>query len=205
MLPSDGTGNVDKPFYDNQREWKRINSFISTGGAIQAPFTFYYIRSNDWSESHNYQFWNKNFSTDSDPGINNVSTLKTIYDPSISGFVLPKTAAFTYLTSSGNNTTNSVQFNVSGSFNKGWNFYTNGWKTGSTIFFHTFGLRDTSNARSTGTGALTYIFDDGDYWSSGAYSASGGRNFTFYTGGVFPQGWDNRSSGYAVRSVKEDL
>ena len=93
---------------------------------------------------------------------------------------------------------------MSGSFNKGWNFYTNGWKTGSTIFFHTFGLRDTSKARSTGTGALTYIFEDGDYWSSGAYSASGGRNFTFYNGGVSPQGWDNRSSGYAVRSVKED-
>ena len=109
--------NSISPFYDNQRDWKRINSFISTGGAIQAPFIFYYVENNDWSESHNYDFWNKNFT--GAVGMNNDATLKTIYSPSPSGFVEPKTAAFTGFTSTGGNTTNRGQFNVSGSFNKG--------------------------------------------------------------------------------------
>ena len=176
----------------------RINSYASTGQAIQAPFTFYYVRDNDWSSSHSYQFWNKNFT--SDPGITNAATAKTIYSPSPSGFVEPKTAAFTGFTSTGGNTTNSSQFNVSGSFTKGWNFYTNGWKTGSTIFFDALGFRDTYNGA---TGAVVGVGGAGFFWASGASSASIGRNLGFLSGIVFPQRTDVRSYGCSVRSVKE--
>ena len=181
----------------------RINSYASTGQAIKAPFTFYYVQDNDWSESHNFQFWNKNFSTDSDPGITNTTTAKTIYDPSVSGFALPRTAAFTNFTSSGNNTSNGGEFNVSGSFNKGWNFYVNGWRTGSTVFFHALGFRDTYSGRSA-TGAVASVGEIGRYWSAGAYSASNGRLLTFYSGSVNPQYWIDRSYGDAVRSVSEN-
>ena len=181
----------------------RINSYASTGQAIQAPFTFYYVIDNDWNDSHNFQFWNKNFSTDSDPGITNTATAKTIYDPSVSGFALPRTAAFTNFTSSGNNTSNGGEFNVSGSFNKGWNFYTNGWRTGGTVFFHALGFRDTYSGRSSGTGAVAYVSENGNYWASGAYSASNGRNLGFNSDGVYPQGWGNRSYGDVVRPSSE--
>ena len=181
----------------------RINSYASTGQAIKAPFTFYYVRDNDWSDSHNFQFWNKNFSTGSDPGITNTATVKTIYDPSVSGFTLPKTAAFTNFTSSGNNTGNGGEFNVSGSFTKGWNFYVNGWRTGSTVFFHALGFRDTNSDRSSGTGAVAYVGENGNCWSAGACSASYGRYLYFASGYVNPQNWNYRSRGLTVRSVSE--
>ena len=177
-----------------------INSYSSTGQAIKAPFTFYYVQDNDWNDSHNFQFWNKNFSTDSAPGITNTVTAKTIYDPSVSGFTLPKTAAFTNFTSSSDNTSNGGEFNVSGSFTKGWNFYVNGWRTGSTVFFHALGYRDIYNGA---TGAVVNVGENGYYWSAGAYSASHGRSLVFYPGRVVPQGWDGRSYGFSVRSVKE--
>ena len=192
-----------KPYYDNQNPWLRIGGFQATNTAIQNPFTFYYVRDNDWSDSHNFQFWNKNFSTGSDPGITNTATVKTIYDPSVSGFTLPKTAAFTNFTSSGNNTGNGGEFNVSGSFTKGWNFYVNGWRTGSTVFFHALGFRDTYSGRSSGTGAVAYVGEGGYYWSAGAYSASYGRYLGFGSGGVYPQNWYFRSYGRTVRSVSE--
>jgi hypothetical protein len=176
----------------------RINSYASTGQAIQAPFTFYYVRDDDWNDSHSYQFWNKNFT--SDPGITNAATAKTIYSPSPSGFVEPKTAAFTGFTSTGGNTTNSSQFNVSGSFTKGWNFYTNGWKTGNTIFFDALGYRDTYNGA---TGAVVLVGGEGHFWASGASSASNGRFLGFCSGYVNPQFAHIRSYGFSVRSVKE--
>ena len=178
----------------------RIGNQVATGVAIQNPFTFYYVNNNDWSESHNWDYWNKNFT--SDPGITNAATAKTIYSPSPSGFVEPKTAAFTGFTSTGDDPTNSSQFNVSGSFNQGYFFYTNGWKTGSTIFFDALGFRDTYSGRS-GTGAVVYFGEVGFFWASGASSASHGRNFDFISGEVLPQYASNRSFGVSVRPVSE--
>jgi len=176
----------------------RINSYASTGQAILAPFTLYYVSNNDWSSTHNYDYWNKNFTTAVDA--NNYTTLKTIYSPSPSGYVEPKTAAFTGFTSTGGNTENSSQFNVSGSFNKGFYFYVNGWKIGSTIFFDCLGYRNTYNGA---TGAVVYVGGEGHFWASGASSASYGRDLTFYSGTVLPQFTDGRSYGFSVRPVKE--
>ena len=186
-----------KPVYDNQSPWLRINSYASTGQAILAPFTLYYVSNNDWSSTHNYDYWNKNFT--SAVGVNNDATLKTIYSPSPSGYVEPKTAAFTGFTSTGANTNNSSQFNVSGSFNKGFYFYTNGWKTGSTIFFDGLGYRDTHNC----AGAVVYVGGGGEFWSAGASSTSNGRNLSFRSGLVYPQNTDYCSYGFSVRPVKE--
>jgi hypothetical protein len=176
----------------------RINSYASTGQAIQAPFTFYYVSNNDWSSTHNYDYWNKNFT--SAVGANSDATLKTIYSPSPSGYVEPKTAAFTGFSSTGGNSTNSSEFNVSGSFTKGYYFYTNGWKTGSTIFFDGLGYRNTYNGA---TGAVVNVGGDGDFWASGASSASIGRVLGFVSGVVYPQHAERRSFGFSVRSVKE--
>ena len=181
----------------------RINSYASTGQAIKAPFTFYYVQDNDWNDSHNFQFWNKNFSTNSDAGITNTATLKTVYDPSVSGFALPRTAAFTGFTSSGDNTVNIDEFNVSGSFTKGWNFYVNGWRTGSTIFFHALGLRNTYSG-SSGIGNVAFVSEMiGREWTSGTYSDSDGRNFGFASKDMGPQHMSPRSRGYVVRSALE--
>ena len=191
-----------KPFYDNQYPWQQIGGYQATATAIQNPFTFYYVKDNDWSSSHSYQFWNKNFTAAA--SVNNTATLKTIYSPSPSGFVEPKTAAFTGFTSTGGNTSNSSQFNVSGSFNQGYFFYTNGWKTGSTVFFDALGYRDTYSGRSSGTGAVVLVGGDGNFWASGASSASYGRRLSFDSGAVVPQTTIDRSRGFSVRPVSEN-
>ena len=165
MLPSNGMGNIDKPFYDKQRPWQIVNSQVSTGQAIRGPFTLYYATQNDWSTSHNFDYWNINFSNNSDPGITNTSTIKTIYDPSISGFCMPKTAAYTGFSSTGSNVENYSQFNVSGSFDNGWNLYTEGWKSGGTIFFAVLGMRNIYSGKS---GEITDFYV-GFYATYGGY------------------------------------
>ena len=154
------------------------------------------MQGSDWSTSHSYQFWNKNFT--SAVNVNNTTTLKTIYDPSVSGFTLPQTAAFTSFTYSGEWTENVSDFNVNGNYNMGWNFYTNGWKKGNTIFFHGLGYRNT-NSNQTGTAYSTGIF----YWMSGAHSTDFGRDLAAFSNAIYPQDNYNRSHGFCVRSVKE--
>ena len=132
--------------------------------------------------------------------VNNEETIKNIYSPSPSGFVEPKTAAFTGFTSTGGNTSNSSQFNVSGSYNRGWHFYTNGWKAGGTIFFDSFGFR----YLYSGTyGTVAYDGDIGYCWTVGAYSTSRGRNLAFLPNTVNAQDNDCRSAALTCRSVKE--
>ena len=176
----------------------RIGGFQATNTAIQNPFTFYYVQNNDWSSSHSYQFWNKNFTAAA--SVNNTETLKTIYSPSPSGFVEPKTAAFTGFTSNGDNTSYSSQFNVSGSFNQGFFFYTNGWKTGSTIFFDVLGYRDTDKYAS---GEVVGVGVEGNYWTSGGSSTSNGRDLGFGSSYVGPQNTNQRSFGFICWSVSE--
>ena len=175
-----------------------VGGFQATNTAIQNPFTFYTVSNNDWSSTHNYDYWNKNFT--SDPGITNAAIAKTIYSPSPSGYVEPKTAAFTGFTLTGGNTTNGDQYNVSGSFNKGWNFYTNGWRMGSTIFFEALGYRDTYN---NAAGVIVVVGIGGNYWLSGPSSTSYARFLSFYSNFVDPQFLYSRSYGFVVRPVKE--
>jgi hypothetical protein len=203
MLPSNGVENFDKFIYDKQRLWTRTNSQVSTGQAIQNPFTFYYVQNGDWSSSHNWDYWNINFTGSA--GHNNTETVKTIYDPSVSGFCLPRTAAFTGFTKNGSNTGNYDDYNVNGLFEGGWNFYTIGWKLGGTIFFHALGFRDTFNGRG-GNGSISYVSHTGLYNSSGANSSVVNHSFTLESNDILTQGWDGiggwRSYGGTVWPVK---
>ena len=176
----------------------RINSYASTGQAIQAPFTFYDAADSDWNKSHSNQLWNKNFS--STASLNSI--IKTIYSPSPSGFLEPKTAAFTGFTLTGGNADNVNQFNISGSWNKGWNFYANGWKTGSTIFMPALGIRDTYSGRS-GKGEIAFFGDRCGIWVIEAESASNGYNLYCVPASVHPIDYCSRSFGSICHSVKE--
>lgn len=140
------------------------------------------INNNDWSLSHNYDYWNIYFT--SGVGENNDETIKNIYDPCVSGFTLPKTAAFTSFTSTGYSTTSFEQYNVSGSFNKGWNFYTMGWKNGETIFFGSMGCRRNES------GNIDEVLVDGHFWKTGAASSSTAYSMWIDAYYVFPQNKD---------------
>ena len=195
MLPSNGMGDIDKPFYDKQRDWKIVYGYVSIGKAIQAPFTLHYIYNDDWSVSHNMDNWNINCM--GSVSVDNIDVTKTIYDPSVSGFTLPKTAVFTGFTTTGTSTSNISQINVSDSFNKGWNFYTA--VNGGTIFFEALGFRDTYDSG----GAIIYFGTGSDVWTSGAVSTSTGRCMYFHSRLVDPQHPTFRSLSFLVRPVAE--
>lgn len=159
----------------------------------------YYVSDNDWSSSHNWDYWNINFTNAA--SVDNTPTAKTVYDPSVSGFTLPRMAAFTGFTSTGNNTSNSGQFNVIGSFVNGWNYYTNGWKSGGSIFFAALGARDAWSGRIPGR---VFNFNVAlDIASSGAISNI--NTYILYCGqsSINPQYVISRSYGLNVRSVLE--
>ena len=154
---------------------------------------------NDWSSTHNWDYWNINFT--SAASVNNNGIIKTIYDPSPTDFALPKTAAFTGFTTTGDNTTNPAQYNVSNSFNKGWNIYTDENKN-NTISFISFGIRDVFSGR-IGNGDVVLVGEEGDYWTAGASSTLEGRRLYFYSGCMQPQQTGGRSFGFSIRSVTE--
>lgn len=81
-------------------------------------------------------------------------------------------------------------------------FYTNGWKTGNTIFFNALGFRDTYNGRPTGNGSVAYVNAAGNCWTNGA-SSVGGHALYFETAIVYPQDKNSRPTGYNVRLVSE--
>ena len=88
----------------------------------------------------------------------NDAIVKTIYDPCPAGFHVPASKAFTGFTTTGNGSASESQFNVEGTFNKGWNFKTN-WGS-STIFFPAFGTGSARDGSINGRGEF------GCYWSA---------------------------------------
>ena len=113
---------------------------------------------------------------------------------------MPKTAVFTGFTTTGGGTLNSSQFNVSGVFDNGWNFLT-GLPSGNTIYFTSLGYRDTDN---TATGEVNGHGKEGNYWVSGASSASQGLSLGFNPISVYPLVIVNqRSFGFLIMSVVE--
>ena len=83
--------------------------------------------------------WNNNFSyvnmwsaRNTSKSLNDDKVVKTIYDPSPVGFVVPASNAFTGFTTSGGKATSVNNFNVTGNWNNGWNFKA---EQGQSIYF----------------------------------------------------------------------
>ena len=130
---------------------------------------------------------------------NNNVTIKTIYDPSVVGFCLPKTAAYTGTALNGIYENNPDNYNVSGSFNYGYKFYTNGWKSGGTIFLSALGTRDTY----TTLGLLYKVLIDGYYYTDGVGTSGGGLYLAFGSGRINCQASQCRSMGNIIWPAKE--
>jgi uncharacterized protein (TIGR02145 family) len=180
---------------------------VSYGTSIKNPGTFYIYNTTtpyDWHTNsgtgagtdsiatYNNAWSANNYSTDA----TDAEVKKTVYDPCPAGYHMPASNAFTGFTTTGSNTYTSSQFNVSGSFDKGWNFYTSSAKT-STIFFPAAGFRNSGNGTLGSVGLYGY------YWSAVTYNGSSGRSLNFYSGYVFPLYYGHRSHGYSVRPVQE--
>lgn len=98
----------------------------------------------------------------------------------------------------GINTSTSGEFNVSGGFNIGWNFYYEGTATGSTVYYPATGYR------SRETGALLAVGAGGWCWSSSSRLAGDHHAGLLYfnSGHVGPLSYTNRAYGLSVRCVQ---
>ena len=200
FCPSDGTtSNKDKTLYDlsgNSFTMTTTSGSVSTGKSIQNPTTYYCPSSRDWNSTTYYDYWNaRNGETTT---LNDNEVVKTVYDPNPVGFKMPSPDAFTGFTNDGSDQSQSSNFNVeSTSFNNGWNFYTQGWKTGTTDFWRANGYR---GYRS---GSLFWVGSYGRYWSAGPAPNTKGRHLEFYSSYVGPQYGHYRVSGFSVRPVTD--
>ena len=127
---------------------------------------------------------------------------KSVYDPCPLGFCLPPNGAFTGFTISGNGSSTSSDWNVSGSFNKGWHFRTvlKGESGNETLFFPASGDRNFNNGDLFFTGSAGY------YWSSVPYNNMGeGCYMLLLSSQVRPLYNGNpRSNSITLRPVAEN-
>ena len=141
-----------------------------------------------------YNLW----STDNErTEANDEVVIKTVYDPSPVGYSLPASNAFTGFTTTGQASGNPNEFNIQGSFHKGWLLYLQPNKQGSTSFFYGCG------ARHNNLGKLNSISTNGYYWMANHYSIRSSRNLNFSAVNINTQDNSNRSSGFSVRSAEE--
>lgn len=195
MLPSTGTGNTNKTWYDasgaslktlTTASWSTGDTAITNG--ILNPGTFC---SNYYMDQTYYNLWAAdNTSTSSDLA----TSTKTVYDPCPVGYKVPLNNAFRAFTTTGSNTSTASQIN--GTWNaaeKGWDFNC----TEGTVFFPASGYRNYSS------GSLNYVGSYGYCWSAVPNSTSSGRYLYFNSTLVSPLSDYYRAYGFPVRPVQE--
>ncbi len=104
-----------------------------------------------------------------------VPVVKTIYDPCPAGYTVPPVDTFTGFTTTGQTTNDPSQFNVSGAWNNGWNFYCDPSKT-QTVFFPATGHRLENVGTPSWVGlraiyVLAESYQTDHAWSMGFYSS----------------------------------
>ena len=63
-------------------------------------------------------------------------------------------------------------------------------------------ITDASGYRANGTGGLTNMGSNGNYWVCAPNSQTNARNLNFNSGGVYPLNNNNRSNGFSVRPCR---
>jgi len=135
-------------------------------------------------------------------------TYKSIFDPSPEGFRVAPKDLWVGLTKTHENalgesysgaalTTYIEQnFNVDGSYNRGWTFYYNDWRNGPSCFYSVTGYRHRTNSSLSGSTA-------GYCWTSAPSGSVNGAYFYYNSKNVLPLNGHGRSQGCPVRCVQE--
>ncbi len=194
---------------DGATSWVADSTVIGKG--ISHPNVYC---TNSHMDKRYYNLWNSN-NISSSLSKNYTSTVKTIYDPSPVGYVIPPSGAFDGFSYNGGYTENSfgTKFNSpytsSDDFTKniGWIFYCKGMggvqsnhdTTGGIIYFPATGLRSYQTGRFSGSGKT-----NGHYWSTVPYSEKQSHNMNFTSTGVtLVNTASNRTFGYYIRPIQE--
>ena len=194
MLPGNGINTTDKECFTTEDQYAFQKTGLNTADIqdyVKNPHMFNIKREMDGVY---YNLWNVNNET---TATNDEVVVKTVYDPSPVGYTIPASNAFTGFTNTGQNSNNASDWNVDGSWDKGWMFYSKPNKEGSTMFFQASGYR---NAAS---GAPVRILTRGYCWLAGPFSTNNGLYLRFFSGRVGPLEQSVRGDGFAIRCAQE--
>ncbi len=195
MLPGKGSGNVNKDQYGDI-PWVYKTGRAKLGDAIQNPNILYSGDGADWCSAIYYNLWSAKYNDVTKVHID--EHVKTVYDPSPVGYVVPQSSYFTGFTTTGEESKTVDEINALGSFARGWNFYCGLEGTGSTIHIPAVGIRDYH---------LSYpaaVFSYAGCWSSLAWSMYFARSMCSVEDLVQPTGIEiRRSAGLSIRPVRE--
>ena len=147
---------------------------------------------NDWAGVKDDNLWG-NFHSDYPK---QSKLYKSIFDPCPAGYRVAPRDTWVNFTKTHANSSNAADFNISGSFAKGWTFYYEDWQTGETDFYVASGFRGRTS------GSLGNVGSSGYCWSS-APSGTNGGSLGFNASNVGPLNGSNRAFGFPVRCVKE--
>ncbi len=200
-FPGGLTGNVNKPTYGPAEYIWPATGNAPGSQTIRSSDITEYIKNpykfnlNSSMDGRYYNLWSANNNVDD---VNTTKPVKTVYDPSPTGFVMPPNGAFSGFTTTGENENafnSSAEFNVDGAWASGWNFYCNTNGTGETIYFHASGGRS-NDGMISGMATYSYIWH--------AVSQYGNRyNLYFTSRYVAPKNTNVPNGGFAVRPVRE--
>ena len=217
MLPLDGTAsNQNKVWFDKSgtnknnlptAKWESDGS-ASTANAeiantIKNPQMF---NTAAYMDHLYYNLWDTKCNETG--GYNDITkarfkaVTKSVYDPCPPGFCLPPNGAFTGFTESGNGSGNSSDWNVSGSFDKGWNFRTVLKGDPDPVMNHTIFL-PASGYRYCNDGVLYFVGFSGYLWSSVLYNMGYGCGLYLGSDRVGPLDYGRCSYGFVLCPVRE--
>ncbi len=194
MLPADDMGNYEDKEQFGNLLWGAASEQVTVGEAIQNP-NLMYVGSYNWCKQVLYNLWSaKNTSLNI---VHIEDHVKTVYDPSPAGWVIPPVSYYTGFSTSGNDTSTKTGINTNGIWNNGYNFYCELNKKGTeTIYFPSTAGRVDSNPNRIEFHGYSYI------WSaSTGYSYAYPFNYNEQSVRLFQ--YFNRSYGYSVRPVRE--
>lgn len=175
----------------------------------------YYVNDGDWCWGHNDKLWGGVPFGDAtinykDIVANNGATDKSLFDPCPSGWMLPKSDAWMGFTSTGLNTsatiesvhiaTQNYQNYATSNVDLGMLFYMQAWRSGPTSFFPFCGWR-------TGDGSCFVVRQCGGYYTSAASFNDASSILHIHPGLVNPYDYGyqyaRRSCAYPIRCVRE--
>ncbi len=232
MLPSNGLGNVDKPHNGNYT-FTKAQGKVTLGTAIQKPHEVYDSGPSGWYEWYSAQstvagkdfFQNLWDANDCSTGDRYNIGIKTVYDPSPVGYIVPPSDAINGFTFDGNSAgredeTSDWDKSYTDKFNsvektraevdaiKGMTFYCKGMnralntynKDGGVIYFPAAGTRDEYYGNK-----LDRVGVRGNFWTTAQTGSGQARTFLidFDLIYVLTKGKINTSLSLAVRPVRE--
>ena len=181
MPPSTGLANANKPIYGT---YTALNNMSTADIAVTIRTPYYFNRNNG---NPSLELWNVG-NTATTVNVNPV--VKSIYDPSPTGFKLPCSGACQGWGESGR----IYWQNTAGK--EGYYIYQLGAGIGNPILFPAFGGLDSN-------GGIHAVGIGGGYWTAGPSATSHGRFLDVYNAAFNPENSIYRAYAYVVRPAAE--